>query len=176
MYGFESVPYADLAKAVYEFPVLEKFRHFLPNLSNDKMGGEYDMDEWCLDLPKRSTLFSAGYDFRMPFDYSIPAKASYAFPLPVKVSMLPYQTLELLPRSSSVWRLVNTIGLIDMDYYKTGNPIIANIYNPLEYSLQLVKGSKLLQGVLRGFHTFQEYDKIHMPTDTRKGGIGSTGA
>lgn len=176
MYGFEHVPYPDLAKAVYEFSVLEKFRNFSISHLIDQSKEDYEYDLWCLDLPKRSTLFSAGYDFKMPFNLHIPAKTSYAFPLPVKVSMLPYQTLELLPRSSSQWRLVNTVGLIDMDYYKTGNPIIANVYNPLEYPLQLVRGSKLLQGVLRQFQTFQEYDTIHKPTDIRVGGIGSTGS
>ena len=128
-------------------------------------------------LPKRSTVFSAGYDFYSPIDCVIGSGEQKSIPSGVKAYMLSDEVLKIYPRSSMGVKkhliLPNTVGIIDSDYYN--NPsneghIMIFLYNYGNTPQVVHKGDKIAQGI---FQKFLISDDV--PDDSRAGGIGSTG-
>lgn len=128
-------------------------------------------------LPKRSTVFSAGYDFYSPIDCVIGGGEQKSIPSGVKAYMLSDEVLKIYPRSSMGVKkhliLPNTVGIIDSDYYN--NPsneghIMIFLYNYGNAPQVVHKGDKIAQGI---FQKFLISDDV--PDDSRAGGIGSTG-
>ena len=102
-----------------------------------------------IELPKRATNGSAGYDFKV---------------------------LLLMPRSSlgfkSGMRLVNTLGVIDSDYYYSNNE--GHIMMKFEYGfkeLYVEAFDRVMQGIFTTYYTTEDDDA----NATRNGGFGSTG-
>ena len=138
-------------------------------------------------LPRRSTDGSAGYDFFIPYDCEIPAGYTYRIETGIRCPIANGWALWILPKSGLGIRyhvrLVNTIGLIDSDYYQTGHQIIVEVHVPnervcesnnyMDQILTLNKGDKFCQGVFVPYGvTLQDcYDK----KQEREGGFGSTG-
>ena len=134
--------------------------------------------------PKRSTLGSAGYDFFVPEDIEIKAKTWTTVDLGVSledadivVAGQPVQQVEkwvmlLFPRSSLArgykFRLANTVGVVDSDYRDN---IQIDVW--VDKTLSLSAGSKICQGVILPFGTFENEEP---PTEKRAGGFGSTDA
>lgn len=134
-------------------------------------------------LPERSTMNSAGYDFFSPIGLTIPAGACLIIPTGIKCNLeVPAgdntgRFLALYPRSSYGFkygmRLMNTVGIIDEDYYD--NPeneghILVAINTMSEFKLNA--GDKFCQGII------QPYIKLAgeiKNTNIRTGGLGSTG-
>ena len=74
-----------------------------------------------LNLPKRGTKYSAGYDFESLYDFVIKPGEIKLIPTGIKASMNDSEVLFLVVRSSQGFkynvRLVNQVGVIDKDYY-----------------------------------------------------------
>lgn len=123
-------------------------------------------------LPTRSTEYSAGYDFHMPYDATIPPHGFLMVDSKVSVKMPSDYCMMLLPRSSNLIKrgiaMPGGVGLIDPDYTGT---IGIYLENRQSFAVNLKKDDRIAQGV------FVQYGKL--PTDQatgrRKGGFGSTG-
>ena len=74
---------------------------------------------------------------------------------------------------------MNTVGIIDADYYNADNEghILINIYNPMNLhstptgNIQIKSGEAIVQGVITKFYTCDDEEEV---TKERKSGIGST--
>lgn len=126
-----------------------------------------------VQLPKRSTACSAGYDFFVPEDIEILPMNYELIDTKVSVRMPENYCLVLLPRSSNLIKrglaMPGGVGLVDADYEDTIHVYLQNVTN---HVVKLKQGDRIAQGV------FVEYGKT--PTDSasrkRMGGLGSTGA
>lgn len=78
-----------------------------------------------IDIPKRSTVGSAGYDFMSPVSVVLAPGASAKIPTGIRVKIDEGWWLCCAPRSGlgTKYRmqLDNTIGVIDSDYYNSDN-------------------------------------------------------
>lgn len=128
-------------------------------------------------LPKRSTAKSAGYDFYSPLDFIIEPGEIVEIKTGVKAQVSEGEFLFLVPRSSLGWkyniRLVNTVGIIDADYYN--NPsnegeIGIKFHNQGDRTLVVHKNDRLIQGIFVKFDTTND----DQAEGERVGGFGST--
>lgn len=144
------------------------------NFSNEQLIEFYNN----IVLPKRATVGSAGYDFKLPFSITLRPNETKKIPTGIRVKMEQNYVLLLLPRSSLGFKyrmqLDNTVGVIDSDYYYSDNEghIILKVSNDTkeEKVLELEKNKGICQGI------FFEYG-ITIDDDTveeRNGGFGST--
>lgn len=125
-----------------------------------------------VNLPKRWSEYSAGYDFHMPQDAIIPPHGFLMVDSKVSVKMPSDYCMMLLPRSSNLIKrgiaMPGGVGLIDPDYTGT---IGIYLENRQSFAVDLKKDDRIAQGV------FVQYGKL--PTDQakgrREGGFGSTG-
>lgn len=134
-----------------------------------------------INLPKRSTKNSAGYDIEAAEDSVVPAFKPGQKPVLVKTGLKAYmqsdEVLILANRSSNPGKkgliLANSIGVVDSDYY--GNPdndghIMFAFFNFKDEDIEIKKGERIGQGM------FQKY--LVTDDDTaegeRTGGFGST--
>ena len=78
-----------------------------------------------IELPKRSTIGSAGYDFIAPYDFTLKPGESVTILTGIRAQMPYGVVLLMMPRSgqgmSYKLQLMNTIGVIDADYYEAKN-------------------------------------------------------
>lgn len=131
-----------------------------------------------LQLPRRATAGSAGYDFRTPRALTIAPGETVKIPTGIRAYIEDGWVLKLYPRSGLGFkyrlRLNNTVGIIDSDYYNADNEghIFVKLTNESNdgKTLTLNAGDAFAQGV------FVEYgitfdDDADAP---RRGGFGST--
>lgn len=137
-------------------------------------------NEWSratVELPRRATKNSAGYDFHCPYDITIKPGCGAVIPTFVRCMMKPGWVLTIYPRSSLGFkykaRLDNTVGIIDADYYESDNEghIMVAITNCGDKPMTLKENDRMCQGV---FLPFGETEDDDVSAD-RNGGIGSTG-
>ena len=131
----------------------------------------------CYDnikLPERSTSGSAGYDFYFPFDDMFFGNEECIVPTGIRCSIDSGWMLMLCPRSSLGFkygmRLMNTVGIIDSDYYYADNQghIMAKI--KVDKRMDLKSGDRFMQGIAIPYGiTVDDH-----ATETRTGGFGST--
>lgn len=135
-----------------------------------------------VELPRRSTKNSAGYDFINPERVEIPPYKLGADPFMVatgvKVKMYSDEFLMLVNRSSNPKKkklvIPNSVGIIDADYYN--NPdnegeMFFGFYNLSNETIVIEKGEKLGQGIFMNFHVTDD----DVADGERTGGFGSTG-
>ena len=129
-------------------------------------------------LPKRETAHAAGYDLKVAERTEIPAGAIVLVPTGVKAYMQAGEVLYLFDRSSNPRKkglvLINSVGVIDGDYYNNTNNeghIFAQMKNMTDQTVVLEAGERVVQGVFMPFLLI-DGDKA---TGTRTGGFGSTG-
>lgn len=129
-------------------------------------------------LPRRATSGSAGYDFFSTCDVMLQPGESVKIPTGIRVRMEEGWVLMLYPRSGLGYRyrmqLVNTVGVIDSDYYGSDNEghIQIKITNDSREGkvLQIKTGEAFAQGVFTEYGITVDDDAI----GTRNGGFGST--
>jgi len=128
-----------------------------------------------IKLPKRATGGSAGYDFYLPFPFSLSPCASVTIPTGIRCDMQPGWCLFLLPRSGLGFkygiRLLNTVGLIDSDYYYAKNEGHIQAKIEVESNMCLQQGDRLIQGVFLPHGLARTEETVGV----RTGGFGSTG-
>ena len=145
--------------------------------------GEFSLEEIKemyanLQLPKRATKGSAGYDFYAPFDITLNPGQTIKIPTGIRSSMEDGWVLKLYPRSGLGFKfrlqLNNTVGIIDSDYYHSSNEghIFAKITNDSNEGrvVEITKNTGFIQGI------FLEYGITYddMVEEIRDGGFGST--
>ena len=78
-----------------------------------------------IQLPRRATSGSAGYDFFAPVGFELPAGGSIKIPTGVRALIEEGWVLTLYPRSSLGFKfrfqLDNSVGVIDSDYARSDN-------------------------------------------------------
>jgi dUTP pyrophosphatase len=131
-----------------------------------------------LKLPRRATKGSAGYDFYAPEGFSLAPGETIKIPTGIRCKIEDGWVLKIYPRSGLGFKfrlqLDNTVGIIDSDYYNSGNEghiMIKLTNNSLEgKTVEVGKGDGFAQGI------FLEYG-ITVDDDAdgiRDGGFGST--
>ena len=129
-----------------------------------------------IKLPRRATVHSAGYDFFAPYDVFLPAGGSVIVPTGVRVRIDGGWVLKIYPRSGLGFklglRLMNTVGIIDGDYYYSSNEghIMIKLFNPSQSSVTLSAGSAFAQGVFVPYGITEDDEVMAV----RDGGFGST--
>lgn len=144
------------------------------NFSNEQLIEFYNN----IVLPKRATVGSAGYDFKLPFSITLRPNETKKIPTGIRVKMEQNYVLLLLPRSSLGFKyrmqLDNTVGVIDSDYYYSDNEghIILKVSNDTkeEKVLELEKNKGICQGIFFEYGITIDDDTI----EERNGGFGST--
>lgn len=131
-----------------------------------------------VNLPKRKTKQSAGYDIESAVNVVINPGEIKLIPTGLKVYMKPYEWLGIYIRSSIAVKygivLANNVAVIDSDYYN--NPeneghLMLPVKNVSKAVYKIRKGDRIAQGI---FHQYYRVDGDK--TDgSRIGGIGSTG-
>ena len=149
------------------------FEQFKKDVGDDRAFYE------SFSLPKRSTKYSAGYDFESLIDYTLKPGESIQIPLGVKAKFNEDEMLMLVNRSGLGFkyniRLVNQIGIIESDYYNNETNeghMSLKIQNEGDKDFVITKKMRILQGIFVKFLTVDDEDEI---TSKRTGGIGSTG-
>ncbi|TPR49182.1 dUTP diphosphatase [Apilactobacillus micheneri] len=136
-----------------------------------------------LDLPKRSTAKSAGYDFQAAEDVTIlqysKSHKVYLIKSGIKAAMPKNVYLQLSNRSSTGTKKglmnPNGIGVIDADYYnndKNEGHIMFPVINMNNESYSLHKGDRIFQGIFLSYNMVDNDDVD--PLKKRGGGFGST--
>lgn len=130
-----------------------------------------------VELPKRKTKKSAGYDFFAVEDFTLYPNKLCIVPTGVKAYMEDNEVLYLHIRSSVAFkrgvRMLNSIGVIDADF--VDNPdnegeISLGLLSHNDDIVHIQKGERIAQGV---FHKFLITDDDNAEGQ-RVGGIGST--
>ncbi len=134
-----------------------------------------------INLPKRKTKYSAGYDVEAAEDCVVPSFKKGMKPTLVKTGIKAYmqddEVLILANRSSNPGKkgliLSNSIGVIDKDYY--GNEdndghIMFAFYNIKDEDITIKKGDAIGQAIFQKFLITDD----DTATGERLGGFGST--
>lgn len=130
-------------------------------------------------LPTRADNGSAGYDFYSPETFTIEPNSTILIKSFIKASMQPDEVLLLYVRSSIGIRkgvtLTNGTGVIDSTYYNNpdneGNICMA-LKNNTDVPVTIQKDERVMQGVFVKYLTVDDDKPL---SETRKGGIGSSG-
>ena len=134
-----------------------------------------------INMPKRKTKHSAGYDVEAAEDVIIPAFRPGMKPTLVKTGLKAYcpddEYYMLLNRSSNPGKrglvLANSVGIIDADYYgnedNDGHFMYA-YYNFFDHDVEIKKGDVIGQVI---FNKYLTVDNDYADGE-RKGGFGST--
>ncbi len=131
-----------------------------------------------IQLPRRATKGSAGYDFFSPQHFSLEPGRTITMPTGIRVEMEEGWVLKCYPRSGLGFKyrlqLNNTVGIIDSDYFYSDNEghIFVKLTNDSNEGkiLNVNAGVAFMQGI------FVEYgltydDEVE---EVRNGGLGST--
>lgn len=131
-----------------------------------------------IQLPKRATKGSAGYDFFSPISFTLKPNETIKIATGIRVKMQENWVLMLFPRSSLGFKyrlqLNNTVGIIDSDYYDSDNEghIFIKITNDTNESKEfsIDENNAFAQGIFiqYGLCVDDEVDA------KRNGGFGST--
>ena len=134
-----------------------------------------------IKLPKRATKHSDGYDFYVSGDALLPVGDSAIIPTGIRwvcdKEEDKNKVLQIYPRSGIGFRtgvrLMNTVGIIDADYWEGNNEghIMLKLYNPMNSHLHVKDGEAIVQGVITEYHTCDDEEEI---VEKRTGGMGST--
>ncbi|MGN0430959.1 MAG: deoxyuridine 5'-triphosphate nucleotidohydrolase [Lachnospiraceae bacterium] len=153
---------------------LEAMKDDFPEYTQEDIADIYE----SIELPRRATKGSAGYDFYAPFAFSLPPGSTIKIPTGIRVKMDEDWVLKLYPRSGLGFKyrlqLNNTVGIIDSDYYYSDNEghIFAKITNDSNEGkiLEIGAGTGFMQGIFieYGITVDDEAEGI------RNGGFGST--
>ena len=131
-----------------------------------------------IEIPKRSTMKSAGYDIKSMEDGVIKPGEAKSFKTGLKVTMNDDEVLYIYSRSSQGYKynvsLANSVGVIDSDFYN--NPSneghfqvrLINLGNE-DYLVNI--GDRIAQGVFMKYLVVDDEEEIK---SERTGGLGST--
>lgn len=133
-----------------------------------------------IQLPKRATRGSAGYDFKSPLDFTLAPGSSIKIPTGIRCKIDEGWVLKCYPRSGLGFkfriRLFNTVAVVDSDYFYSDNE--GHIFIKLANETNEGKLVKIKQGEGFAQGVFVEYgitvDDEEYEKEIRNGGFGST--
>lgn len=133
-----------------------------------------------IQLPKRATRGSAGYDFKSPLDFTLAPGSSIKIPTGIRCKIDDGWALKCYPRSGIGFkyriRLFNTVAVVDSDYFYSDNE--GHIFIKLANETNEGKLVKIKQGEGFAQGVFVEYgitvDDDEDEKEIRNGGFGST--
>ena len=148
------------------------FNQFKNDVSDSKE--LYDL----IELPRRSTKKSAGYDIKSIENGIIKPGEYKQFKTGLKVNMNDDEVLYIYSRSSLGYKygvtMVNSVGVIDADFYNNsdneGHFSVCLINNGTK-DFEVKIGDRIAQGIFSKYLTVDEEAEIK---NVRTGGIGST--
>ncbi|MDV3173946.1 MAG: dUTP diphosphatase, partial [Candidatus Phytoplasma stylosanthis] len=112
-----------------------------------------------INLPKRQTLFSAGYDFESAISIYIEPKKIVIVPTGIKAYFESDKFLGIYPRSSLALKkkliMPNSVGIIYSDYYNNlhnEGHIFIPLYNFSNEKVFIQKNERIAQGILQNFY------------------------
>ena len=132
-----------------------------------------------LQIPKRATKGSAGYDFFSPISFVLKPGQTIKIPTCMKSQLGLGNVLMLFPRSRFGFKyrmqLDNTVGVVDQDYYNNESNeghIFIKVTNDSKTDKTLVvnKGDAFAQGIIMAYGVTDDDSVVA----TRTGGMGST--
>lgn len=133
-----------------------------------------------INLPKRSTAHSAGYDVEAGEDVIIPAYIPGQKPTLIPTGLKAYcgedEWFMLVNRSSGPKKgfiMANSIGVVDSDYYNNetnDGHFYFQYFNFLDHDLEVKKGDVIGQVIFQKYLTTDNDEA----SGTRTGGFGST--
>jgi dUTP pyrophosphatase len=134
-----------------------------------------------INLPRRKTKYSAGYDVEAAEDTVIPSFKKGMAPTLIKTGIKAYmqddEMLALYNRSSNPKKkgliLANSVGIIDKDYYENEDNdghIMFAFFNIKDEDMEIKKGDCIGQAIFQKFFTVDNDNA----EGTRMGGFGST--
>lgn len=152
----------------------ESWKEEFPDTLPEEIQEIYD----GIELPRRATKGSAGYDFFSPVDFELKPGETVKIPTGIRVSMREDWVLCIFPRSGLGFKyrlqMNNTVGIIDSDYYFSDNEghIFVKLTNDTneERTISIVQGSGMVQGI---FFQYGITEDDHV-NEVRNGGFGST--
>ena len=131
-----------------------------------------------IELPKRSTKKSAGYDIRSVEAGIIKPNEAKSFKTGLKVCMNEDEVLYIYSRSSYGYKhnvcLMNSVGVIDSDFYNNEDNeghFQIRLLNLGDKDFEVKLGDRIAQGVFMKYLTVEDEEEIK---NKRNGGIGST--
>ncbi len=133
-----------------------------------------------INLPKRSTKYSAGYDIEAAEDVVVPMYQKGMKPTLVPTGLKAYceedEFFMLVNRSSGPKKglmLSNGIGIVDHDYYGNENNdghFFFQFFNVTDHDVEIKKGDAIGQAIFMKY-LITDFDQAE---GIRKGGFGST--
>lgn len=163
----------------------DNMRKFLEESPGYKISDTFDTDVKSIYdniiMPKRSTAYSAGYDFFAPFNIQLNDNIKVlTVPTGVRCEMAPNWVLALNVRSGHGFkygiRLANTQGIIDSDYYDPDVPrtIMVKLVNESvvgkDKDVSIPAGTAFVQGIFLPYGLTVDDDA----DGKRQGAFGST--
>ena len=131
-----------------------------------------------IELPKRSTMKSAGYDIKSIESGIIKPGCAMSFKTGIKVCMNDDEVLYIYSRSSQGYKynvcLANSVGVIDSDFYNNKSNeghFQVRLINLGDTDFEVKIGDRIAQGVFMKYLTVDDEEEIK---NTREGGFGST--
>ena len=125
----------------------------------------------------RATRYSAGYDIFAPFSFMLDPGETITIPTGYKIELEQHQFLMIVPRSGLGFKyqlgLVNTVGIIDADYYNNPNNeghIMVKLVNRGDKPIHVEKGAAFCQGIIMSYEVTNDDNVLF----ARNGGLGST--
>lgn len=142
---------------------------------NDFKG--YDVKYDDIKLPERRTIKSAGYDFYLPYAFTIKPNQTIIIPTGIKVKMNDDEFLGIYVRGSIGFkyniRMCNQVAIIDADYFENevnDGHMYVRIENEGNKAISFKKGDRIVQGIFQKY-LLTDNDNVN---NCRKGGFGST--
>lgn len=139
---------------------------------------EIDTIYESLQLPRRATSGSAGYDFFSPLTFEMKPGETMKIPTGIRAEMDEGWVLKIYPRSGLGFKfrlqLNNTVGIIDSDYFHSDNEghIFIKITNDSNEgkTLKVEAGTGFAQGIFLEYGITVDDEACEI----RNGGFGST--
>lgn len=146
-------------------------------ISNEQIAKDFD-NECHVQMPRRSTKESAGYDVFAPYDITLRVGEEVKIPTGLRAYMQHGEVLLVFPRSGLGFkyytRLANTLGVIDSDYYYSDNEghMWVKLRNEGDKDLFIKQGEAFCQMIFMPF-LLVDGDSFDNG-EVRNGGFGST--
>lgn len=144
---------------------------------------EFDTDDevirkiYCgIDVPKRATKGSAGYDFFSPIGFTLSPGETIKIPTGIRCEMNEGWVMMGFPRSGLGFkyrlRLSNTVCILDEDYFYSDNEghIFIKVVNEGDKTMTVKAGDGFAQGIFIQYGITEDDNA----TEKRNGGFGST--
>lgn len=129
-----------------------------------------------IDMPKRATKGSAGYDFFSPIGFTLSPGETIKIPTGIRCEMNEDWVLMCFPRSGLGFKyrmkLDNSVGIIDSDYAFSDNEghIFIKLTNEGNKKLEVFEGNGFAQGIFLQYGLTEDDNCDGI----RNGGFGST--